>query len=138
MKKKFIYLAMAILSALPAWAETPEEVYRKHPDKQSYFFKTPNEDKDGIKNFDIERITFDNDNDVVIFKTIQSDREIVKEIKRSLTDVEGFDGVLFFNDESGIGMTPYFMVLYRSTTGGTMWMQMDIGKQLEFQNLKKD
>lgn len=134
-KKGFLIAMVFMMLSLLMLAENPASVRKAHPGLQSYFFKTPNTDKTGISNFDIERITFDTENDIVLIKTIQSKKEIVKKIKSKHTDVGNFDGLYFFDDESGIGMTPYFMILYRSTKGGTMWLELDFEKQLEFEGI---
>ena len=136
MRKKLLFLATAVVLSLSAWAESPKSVHAKHPDKQSYFFKTPNEDKKNIRNFDIERITFDNDNDVVIFKTTQRATEFSKKITHTWTGLENFDAVYEFEDGSRLALTKAFMALYQSSKGGTMWLTMDTDKQFDFEDIK--
>ena len=136
MRKKLLFLATAVVLSLSVWAESPMSVCAKHPDKQSYFFKTPNEDKKNIQNFDIERITFDTEKGKVIFMTVQGTKEFSKKIANVRTDVDGFDGIYEFEDGSRLAMTPMFMALYQSSKGGTMWLTVDIEKQLEYESLK--
>lgn len=135
MTKKILSVAVALLMSLPAWAETPAEAYRKHPDAICAFFITP-PIKGDLKNFDIERAAFYSDKPPrVSFKIKGRNKEIVKYVSGTMED-ESYSIGFTFTDGSALAVDANNVVMmYMSTKGQASVQLVDREKIIEYELL---
>lgn len=135
MKKKILFLCMTAMFALCAWAETPEECYRKHPNAMCFFFKTPSDGNNLGYDFDIERVAFEGSK--VYIKTAKPNQEFVKIVKNSKVDGKGM--ILIFQDDTSLMMLEngYLNYLADIDKGKGVYCTPDVFKFAEFEELRK-
>lgn len=116
MRKKLMFLGIATVMSLCAWAETPKECYKKHPNAVCMFFKTPKA-LGTLEGFDIERIAFYREEAKVAIKTTQRAKDIVKKISDTMDGEQYLIGVIF-EDGSALSVDKDFTyMMYMSTKG---------------------
>lgn len=137
MLKKLLFLLAVFIASLPAWAETPDECYRKHPDAVCVFFKTP-AFKGTLKNFNIERIAFYAKGEPrVALKIVGRDKDIVKSVKDTMKSDEYSIGVIF-TDGSALAIDKDFTyMMYMSTKGQYAGFPIDEYRQELYEDVLK-
>lgn len=80
MMKKLLFLLLVFMATLPAWAETPEECYKKHGDMLCVFVN-PNPVMSEISGLNIERIAINDTMTKIYIKTIQKEDDIIRPIE---------------------------------------------------------
>lgn len=98
MRKKLMFLAVAAIMSLSAWADTPEKAFERHPDAiQVSFFHTKKEVAKGMPKYGVESVFIVRPLKVFI-KTEVSDRELERRIAKR---IEMPDGMYAYGLEGG-------------------------------------
>lgn len=120
--------------SLSAWAESPQECYKKHPKATCMFLQTPKY-KGKLEGFDIERIAIYPVSEKVAIKTTQRTSDIVKHIKDAWTSEDG-TFYIAFTDGSAIAIDDEKLyVLYLSTKGETAAFMLDKYRQKMYEGI---
>lgn len=136
MIKKLLFLVV-LMASLHAWAETPEECYRKHQDAVCVFFKTPAL-KGTLKNFNIERIAFYTKGEpLVALKIIERDKDIVKSVKKTMESDIYSIGVVFTDGSTLAIDKDYTYMVYMSTKGQYAGFLLDKYRQGLYEDVLK-
>lgn len=137
MRKKLFVLCMVAVMSLYAWAETPKECYKKHPNALCLFFKTPKA-LGTLENFDIERIAFYRKDAKVAIKTTQREKDIVKNISGTMDGDEYLIGAIF-EDGSALAIdNDLTYMMYMSTKGEPAVFVIDEYKHRLHDNILKE
>lgn len=136
MRKKLLFLAVAVILSLSVWAESPQECHKKHPKAMCMFFNTPKYEGE-LENFDIERIAIYPVTQRVAIKTTQRDKDIIKGIKDMWHEDDGTLCIIF-TDGSGLAFYEDKLFLaYLSTKKDRAFFKLDEYRQEMYEGIVK-